>query len=172
MILSYQGKTPQIAEGVFIAPTAVLIGDVVIGANANIWFGAVLRGDLNQIMVGENSSVQDNCVLHCNLGHATIVRENCIVGHGAVLEGCIIGAGTMVGMNATVLSGAVLGENSLIAAGALIRENVTFPERALLAGVPAALKREVSQEQIDAHFATLQRYQGVMRNYPEFPHIS
>lgn len=165
MILSYQGKTPQIAEGVFIAPTAVLIGDVVVERGANIWFGAVLRGDLSQIYIGQNSSIQDNCVLHCNQRNHTIVHENTIVGHGAVLEGCTIGAGSLIGMNATVLSGSRLGENTLVAAAALIREQTIFEGGVLLAGVPATVKRKVTEAELDTHQAAIARYLAVVKNY-------
>ncbi|NJN84286.1 MAG: gamma carbonic anhydrase family protein, partial [Caldilineaceae bacterium] len=109
MIIEHMGKQPQIAEGVYLAPTATVIGDVIIEAGANIWFGAVLRGDSGRIVIGPRTSVQDNVVVHVNGHHDTIVEGDVIIGHGVVLEGCRIGQGALLGMNATVLSGAEVG---------------------------------------------------------------
>ncbi|NJL96141.1 MAG: gamma carbonic anhydrase family protein, partial [Anaerolineae bacterium] len=122
MLLKFKGHHPQIAPDVFLAPTATVIGDVIVGARANLWFGAVLRGDLNQLRVGARSSVQDNCVLHTNTSAPTVVGDDVIIGHGAVLEGCTIAPGCLIGMNATVLSGAQLGPGCIVAAGAVVRE--------------------------------------------------
>src|SRR3954465_12138373 len=131
MIIELDGKTPQVAEDAFIAPTAVLIGDVTIGAGASIWFGAVLRGDNSQIVIGRGSNVQDNCVIHCADGLPTIVGENVPIGHMAMLEGCTIGAGALVGMGAIVLQRAKVGAASLIAAGSVVGEGVEIPDGVL-----------------------------------------
>lgn len=167
MILSFQGKTPQIDPSAFIAPNAVIIGDVLIHAGANIWFGAVLRGDLNQIEIGTRSSIQDNCVLHCNRQFATRVRADVIVGHGAVLEGCDIGAASLIGMNATILSGSIIGGQSVVAAGSVVRERAEFPERALLTGVPAAIKRILDPEHYERILKGIESYQGIMPHYAD-----
>lgn len=144
MIVEFDGKTPRVAEGAFIAPTAVLIGDVVVEAEASIWFGAVLRGDNSSIVVGRGSNVQDNCVIHCAEGLPTIVGENVTVGHMAMLEGCVIGDGALVGMGAIVLQRASVGAGSLIAAGAVVGEGTEIPPGVLAAGVPARVKKELA----------------------------
>ena len=138
--LEFNGIRPRLAAGVYVAPTAVIIGDVTIGPGANIWFGAVIRGDAGPITIGARVSVQDNVVIHVNGHDPTVLEDDVLVGHAAVLEGCHIGAYTMVGMRATVLSGARVGAECLIAAGAVVREQSNFPPRTLIAGVPAAAK--------------------------------
>src|ERR1700687_5501754 len=114
-ILSYNGKTPKIGKGVFIAPTASIIGDVEIGDGASIWFGAVLRGDEAGIRIGANTSVQDNAVIHVYEGHDTVIEDHVTIGHGAILEACHIGSHALIGMRAVVLNRARIGARSLIA---------------------------------------------------------
>jgi carbonic anhydrase/acetyltransferase-like protein (isoleucine patch superfamily) len=143
MLIELDGVRPQVAEGVYIAPTAVLIGDVTVGAGSSIWFGAVLRGDSGRIIIGERVSVQDNVVIHVNERADTVVGDDVLIGHGAVLEGCHIGQGALIGMHATVLSGARVGERSLVAAGSLVREGAEIPVAVLAAGVPAEVKGEL-----------------------------
>ncbi|GIK42206.1 MAG: gamma carbonic anhydrase family protein [Chloroflexota bacterium] len=165
MIIEYTGKRPQIAEDAFIAPTAVIAGDVIIKAGANIWFGAVLRGDENQIVIGERSSIQDNVVIHVSVENPTIVGPDVTIGHAVVLEACRIEAGALVGMNATVLDGAVVGERALIAAGSVVRENQVIPADTLAAGVPAQIKGPMS-EAAREHVATATEvYQELAKNY-------
>ena len=140
MIIEFNGIRPRIAPDVYVAPTAVIIGDVTIGPGASVWFGAVIRGDSGPIVIGARVSIQDNAVIHVNEHDATILEDDVLVGHAAVLEGCHIGPYTMVGMRATVLSGARVGAGCLIAAGAVVREQSDFPARSLIAGVPAVRK--------------------------------
>lgn len=149
MIIELNGVRPTIAEDAYIAPTAVLIGNVTVKTGANIWFGAVLRGDTGAIVIGERTSVQDNVVIHVNEHEDTIIGDEVLIGHGAVLEGCTIGDGALVGMGAVVLSGATIGERSLIAAGAVVRENSRIPDAVLVAGVPAAVRGSLSTSQND-----------------------
>ena len=144
MIIELEGKTPRVAEDAFIAPTAVLIGDVTVEAGASIWFGAVLRGDNSAIVIGAGSNVQDNCVIHCADELPTIVGENVTVGHMAMLEGCTIGDGSLIGMGAIVLQRARVGAGSLIAAGAVVGEGAEIPQGVLAAGVPARVKKELA----------------------------
>src|SRR3954465_12977268 len=144
MIIELDGNTPQVAEDTFVAPTAVLIGDVKIHVGASIWFGAVLRGDNSSIVIGAGSNVQDNCVIHCADDLPTIVGENVTVGHMAMLEGCEIGDGALIGMGAIVLQRAKVGAASLIAAGAVVGEGVEIPAGVLAAGVPARVKKELA----------------------------
>ena len=145
-IIELGGVAPKIAEDAFIAPTAVLIGDVEVAAGASVWFGAVLRGDNSAIRIGEGSNVQDNCVIHCAKDLPTIVGANVTVGHMAMLEGCEIGDGSLIGMGAIVLQRASVGSGSLVAAGAVVGEGVQIPPGVLAAGVPARVKKEIAGE--------------------------
>lgn len=146
MLIEFNGIRPRIAPDVYVAPTAVIIGDVTIGAGSSVWFGAVIRGDAGPITIGERVSVQDNVVIHVNDHDATVLDDDVLVGHAAVLEGCHIGRWTMVGMRATVLSGARVGAECLIAAGAVVREHNHFAARSLIAGVPAVVKGPLPPE--------------------------
>ncbi len=144
MLIEYEGKKPQIAANVFIAPTAVLIGDVHVGEGASIWFGTVIRADHGTIKIGAGSSVQDNVTIHVPEESLTEVGVDVTVGHGAVLEGCRIGARTVVGMNAVVLNRVEVGEEVMIAAGSVLTEGTKVAARTLMAGVPAKVKKELS----------------------------
>jgi carbonic anhydrase/acetyltransferase-like protein (isoleucine patch superfamily) len=144
MIVEYEGKTPRVAEDAFVAPTAVLIGDVTVGAGASIWYGAVLRGDNSAIVIGDGSNVQDNCVIHCAQDLPTVVGANVTVGHMAMLEGCTIGDGALIGMGAIVLQRASVGARALVAAGAVVGEGMEIPDGVLAAGVPARVKKELA----------------------------
>ncbi len=143
-IIELDGVTPTIGEDVFLAPTAVLIGDVHIGDRANIWFGAVLRGDEAQIEIGEETSVQDNSVIHCARGLPTVVGRRVIIGHGAMLEGCRIEDEAVIGMGSIVLQRASVGARAMVAAGAVVSERTTVAPGVLAAGVPAKEKKELS----------------------------
>ncbi|MEA2169352.1 MAG: hypothetical protein QOF76_2652 [Solirubrobacteraceae bacterium] len=144
MIYDVDGKSPTIGAGCFIAPTAVLIGDVRVGDGANIWFGAVLRGDYSYIEIGAGCSVQDNSVLHCAEDLPTIVHDDVLIGHNAMLEGCVVEQHALIGMGAIVLQRARVGEHAMIAAGAVVSEGQTIGPRMLAAGVPAREKKELS----------------------------
>lgn len=140
-ILSYNGKTPKIGKGVFIAPTASVIGDVEIGDGASIWFGAVLRGDEAGIRIGRNTSVQDNVVIHVYEGHDTVIEDHVTIGHGAILEACHVKSGALIGMNAVVLERVIIGSQALVAAGSVVLEGQEIPDGVLAAGAPAKVKR-------------------------------
>ncbi|MCB1758660.1 MAG: gamma carbonic anhydrase family protein [Gammaproteobacteria bacterium] len=141
MLIEFEGKRPRIGDNVYIAPTAVLIGDVVVEEGASIWFGAVLRGDFGRIVIGRGSNVQDNVTMHVYDHGDTRLDENVTVGHGAVLEGCQVGAGSVIGMNAVVLPRARLGRQVMVAAGAVVSEGMEVPDRVLIAGIPAKVKK-------------------------------
>jgi carbonic anhydrase/acetyltransferase-like protein (isoleucine patch superfamily) len=147
MIIEYKGKRPNIAATAFIAPTAVLIGDVSVGDEASIWWGAVLRSDenANPIIVGARTSIQDNCVIHSGEA-ATIIEDDCTVGHGAIMEGCVIRRGAIIGMNSTLLDNSEIGEEALIAAGSVVVPHTKIPARTLAAGTPAKVKKEITGE--------------------------
>src|SRR3979490_2283365 len=123
----FNGKRPAVHPDAYIAPTAVLIGDVDIGAGASVWFGAVLRGDESQIKVGDGANIQDNAVLHCAHNLPTVIEQNASVGHSAQLEGCVVEQGAVVGMGATMLQRSRLGAGSLLAAGAVLGEGSEIP---------------------------------------------
>lgn len=145
LILEFNGKRPKIAPDAFIAPDAVLIGNVTIHAQASIWFGAVLRGDdpENGIVVGAGSSVQDNCVIHVGAWAPTIIGELVTVGHGAKFESCSIGDRSIIGMNAVILQNAEIGEECLVAANTVVLEHHIIPRRSLVAGVPGKVKKSL-----------------------------
>src|SRR6267143_554231 len=135
------GKRPKVHPDAYIAPPAVLIGDVEVEAGASVWFGAVLRADEAQIKVGEGSNVQDNAVIHCATNLPTLIESNVTIGHSALLEGCIVERGALVGMGATMLQRSRLGAGSMLAAGAVLQEGVHIPPGQLAAGVPATVKK-------------------------------
>ena len=134
-------KRPKVHPGAYIAPTAVLIGDVEVHAGASVWFGAVLRGDESKITVGEGANVQDNAVIHCAEDLPTVIEENATVGHAAQLEGCVVERGALVGMGATMLQRSRLGAAAMLAAGAVLTEGSEVPAGHLAAGVPARVKK-------------------------------
>jgi carbonic anhydrase/acetyltransferase-like protein (isoleucine patch superfamily) len=142
--MELDGVSPTIGRDVWLAPTAVLVGDVRIGDNASIWFGAVLRGDSSTIHIGAGTAVQDNAVVHCAKDLPTVVGENVIVGHSAMLEGCVVEDGAIVGMGAIVLQRARLGAGSMLAAGAVLAERSEIAAGMLAAGVPAREKKPLS----------------------------
>ena len=137
MLIAFEGKSPVVDPTAFIAPTAVLIGDVEVGAEASIWFGTVIRADNGPIRIGARSSVQDNAVLHVSERGATIVCEDVTVGHGACLEDCRIEAGALVGSGAIVLNGAVVGHGAVVGAGSVVLAGFTVPPETLAVGSPA-----------------------------------
>ena len=167
MIIEYKGKRPQIHSTAYIAPTATIIGDVVIEAEASVWFGAVIRGDHGRIIIGARSSVQDNVVVHVNARCDTIVDADVTIGHGVVLEGCHLHHGVLVGMNATVLSGAVVEAGALVAAGAVVGENQHIPAGMLAAGVPARIKGALSEQTQQRLKEAPLSYVAYGRSYPQ-----
>lgn len=143
MFIEYGGKTPKVHPTAFIAPTAVLIGDVEVAESASIWFGAVLRGDNGPIRIGARSNVQDNAVIHVSENCATIVGDDVTIGHCATMEDCTIGNGALIGTNAVVLNGATVGKRSLIAAGSVVGANARIPDEVVAAGAPAVVKKKL-----------------------------
>ena len=141
MEFELSGKRPRVHPDAYIAPTAVLIGDVEIGAGASVWFGAVLRGDEAAIRIGDGANVQDNAVIHCARNLPTLIERNASVGHSAQLEGCVVEQGAVVGMGATMLQRSRLGAGSMLAAGALLGEGQAVPAGHMAAGVPATVKK-------------------------------
>ncbi|MFQ5682450.1 MAG: gamma carbonic anhydrase family protein [Candidatus Binatia bacterium] len=166
MIIEYKGRKPKISPKAFIAPTAVLIGDVTLGDEVSVWFGAVIRSDQNEnpILVGPRTSIQDNCVIHSGES-PTILDEDVTVGHGAIMEGCVIRHGAIIGMNVTVLEDTEIGAESLIAAGSVIVPHTKIPPHVLAAGSPAKVKKEISGETLNWIKMGSSTYVDLCRNY-------
>jgi carbonic anhydrase/acetyltransferase-like protein (isoleucine patch superfamily) len=148
LILPYEDYEPVVSESAWVAPNATLIGRVTLRENSGVYYGTVLRGDRADIVLGAGSNLQDNVTVHCDPGTPTIIGSGVSVGHAAVLHGCIIEDDVLIGMGATVLNRAVVGTGSLVAAGAVILEDTVIPPRSLVAGVPAKVRRELSDEEV------------------------
>jgi carbonic anhydrase/acetyltransferase-like protein (isoleucine patch superfamily) len=162
IVRAYGGKEPRFGARVFIAENAAIIGDVELADDVSIWYGVVLRGDIFHIRIGARSNVQDNCVFHVEAGSdAAILGEQVTVGHAAVVHGCTIDDGALVGIGARVLSGAHVGERALIGAGAVVREGMQVPPKTLVVGVPGQIKRELTNDE-------LARLDRSWRNYVEY----
>jgi len=146
MLIPFRGKQPRVDPTAFIAPTAVLIGDVEIGAESSVWFGAVLRGDNGPIRIGARTSVQDNAVVHVSEHGATLIGDDVTIGHAAVMEDCDVKRYALIGSNATLLNGCSIGEGALIAAGSVVGERAEIPPRVVAAGAPAKVKKTLEGE--------------------------
>ncbi|MNZ56912.1 dTDP-3-amino-3,6-dideoxy-alpha-D-galactopyranose 3-N-acetyltransferase [compost metagenome] len=148
MLLGYKGLMPSLDSTVFVAEGAKIIGDVSIGSESSIWYNAVLRGDLAEIMVGNRCNIQDGVIGHVNSDQPLVVMDDVSVGHGAIIHGCTIGKGTLIGMGAIVLNGAQIGEYALVGAGSLITENTVIPPYTLCLGSPARVVRELTENDL------------------------
>lgn len=165
MIYALDGIAPQIDPSAWVADTAVLIGKITLEADANIWFGATLRGDNEEIRVGRGSNVQENSVLHTDMGHPLTIGPNCTIGHKAMLHGCTIGEGSLIGMGATILNGAKIGKGCLIGAGALITEGKVIPDGSLVMGAPGKVVRQLDAEAQARLLKSAQGYQANARRF-------
>lgn len=148
MLVTYQDKTPDIAKAAFVAENATLVGDVTLSPGSSIWYGAVLRGDLDAIIIGENSNVQDNVTLHSDTGYPVVLGRGVTVGHNAVVHGATVGDDTLIGMGAVVLDDAVIGKECIVGAGALVTAGAHFPDGSLILGSPAKAVSELHPLQI------------------------
>ena len=158
MIYALDGREPELGEGVWVAPDAAVIGLVTLGAGASVWFGATLRGDNEPIRVGEGTNLQDLCVVHTDPGCPATVGRDCTIGHRAILHGCTIGDGSLIGMGATVLNGARVGRGCLIGAGALVTEGKEIPDGHLALGAPAKVLRPLDDAARKGLLASARRY--------------
>jgi carbonic anhydrase/acetyltransferase-like protein (isoleucine patch superfamily) len=158
MIYALDGIAPQLGAEAWVAPDANLIGKVTLEAAANVWFGATLRGDNERITVGRGSNVQEACVLHTDPGYPLVIGADCTIGHKAMLHGCIVGDGALIGMGATVLNGARIGPGCLIGAGALVTEGKEIPEGSLVMGAPGKVVRPLDEGQRAALLASAAHY--------------
>src|SRR3712207_4343329 len=148
-LLPHSDASPEVADSAWVAPGAYVVGDVHLGEESSVWYGAVLRGDTEPIRIGARTNIQDGCVLHADPGYPAIIGEDCVVGHKAIVHGCEVGDRCLVGMGATILNGARIGEGSIVAAGALVPEGKEFPPYSLIVGIPAKPVKEVTEEQIE-----------------------
>lgn len=171
-LIPYANITPTIDPTVFIGQGSIIIGDVHIGRDSSVWFNAVIRGDVHEIRIGERTNIQDLAMLHvqCNM-HSLTIGNGVTVGHSAVLHGCVVEDFAQIGMNATVLNGAVVSAYSIVAAGAVVRENFVVPPRTLVAGVPAKVIRELSEEECAKLEQGAQNYIDYVRSYRENSNI-
>ncbi|MEM1341623.1 MAG: gamma carbonic anhydrase family protein [Pseudomonadota bacterium] len=167
MIYALGDRKPEIDADAWIAPGAHVMGDVVLGAGVGVWFGAVLRGDNEPIRVGEATNIQENAVLHTDIGFPLEIGPRCTIGHKAMLHGCRIGEGSLIGMGATVLNGAVIGKHCLIGACALITEGKEIPDGSLVMGAPGKVVRMLDSEAIALLEASAAGYRANMERFRE-----
>jgi len=161
-VISFENKVPEIGARVFPAPGSVVLGEVFLGDDVSVWFNVILRADIHWIRVGARSNLQDGVIVHVeNQQSPTLLEDEVSVGHGAILHGCTVGSGALVGMGAKILNDAVIGEGSLVAAGAVVREGFKAPPRSLVVGVPAVVKRALTDEEY-------KRARGTALNYLQY----
>ena len=166
MIKPFKGKTPKIHSTAFITDDAIVIGDVEIGAESSVWFGSILRGDVNYIRIGERTNIQDACVIHVSSrDHPTVLEDEITVGHRVTLHGCHVEYGCLVGIGSIILDGAHIGSRSLIAAGSLVTPDTVIPPESLVMGAPARVKRALTAEELDNLDRSWRNYVELSRQY-------
>lgn len=165
MILNFQGKKPMINEKSFIAENATIIGEVVIKKYASIWYNVVLRGDIASIIIGENTSVQDGSIVHCDTGISTIVGNNVTIGHNVVLHACKIGDNSLIGIGTVVLDRAEIGEGTIIGAGAIVTPRTKIPPYSMAVGIPAKVVRNLNEEEVEGLKNHAMGYVELMKKY-------
>jgi carbonic anhydrase/acetyltransferase-like protein (isoleucine patch superfamily) len=164
-VLALPGATPAVDPTAFVAPGARIIGDVTLSGEASVWYNAVLRADSAPIIIGAGSNLQDNVSVHVDADYPVRIGENVSVGHNAVVHGCTIGDGSLIGMGSVILSGAVIGAGCLIAGGAVVLEGAVIPDGSLVAGVPAKVRRELTDEERERLRANADIYRGHLRTH-------
>lgn len=166
--MPFRGKKPSIHPSAFVAPGAHIIGDVRVGKNSSVWFGAVLRGDIQSIQVGEITNIQDGCVLHVDRDKPCILKNGIIMGHQATAHACLVEDGVLIGIGARILSGARIGAFSLIGAATLVKENDVIPPLSLVLGVPGRVVRKLTEKEAAAHIALADRYNKLADVYKKY----
>jgi carbonic anhydrase/acetyltransferase-like protein (isoleucine patch superfamily) len=159
------GRVPHVDRSAWIADTATVVGDVTVGAGTAVFYSAVLRADMESVIVGTGSNIQDGAVLHADPGFPARIGDDVSVGHGAVLHGCTVEEGCLIGMNATILNGAVIGAGSLVAANALVPEGTVIPPRSLVAGVPGKVRRELTDDEVERNRANAAVYRQLAETH-------
>ena len=157
IIKQFQDKTPKLT-GAYLAEDVSVIGDVTVEENASIWYGAVLRGDVDRIFIGADTSVQDNSVVHCSTGMPTVIGKNCVVGHNAILHSCTVEDGCLIGMGAVLLDGCLIGRGSIVAAGAVVSPGKVIPPNSMVMGVPGRVTRQLTDKDQEATAWSVQHY--------------
>lgn len=166
IVRPHDGKEPRLGTRVFVAENAALIGDVEIGNDCSIWFSTTVRGDVHFIRIGSRTNVQDNCTIHVTDGQwPTVIGEEVTIGHGAIVHGCTVKRGALIGMGSRVLDGAVIGESALVGAGALVPEGMHVPPRTLVVGVPARVKRPLTDEELTRLDESWRHYVALKEKY-------
>ena len=173
MITNYKEFTPEIGERTFIAPSANVIGDVKIGADSSVWFGAIIRGDVHSITIGSRTSIQDLSMVHVSQytksdksdGYATKIGNDVTVGHKVMLHGCTIGDACLIGMSATLVDGCEIGKESIVAAGSIVTQNKKFPPQSLIIGTPAKVLRKLSGKEIENIYKSAENYVNYKDSY-------
>ncbi len=164
-LYALDGIAPEIDQDSWVAPDANLVGKIVVEAAASVWFGCTLRGDNEEIRIGAGSNVQENTVMHTDMGFPLIIGAGCTIGHKAMLHGCVIGENSLIGMGATVLNGARIGKNCLIGAGALITEGKEIPDGSLVMGAPGKVVRDLDDKAIEGLRMSALHYQENVRRF-------
>ena len=172
LILPFEGRTPRIHPSAWIAPTAVIIGDVRIGPDASVFYGCVLRGDINSISIGARTNIQDNSVIHVDGDAPVVIGDDVTVGHMALVHGSTVGSRSLIGMKSGLLSRSKIGAGSLIAAGAVVLEGQEIPEASLAAGIPAKVHRELDDESAEQFIAHAGRYVETARGHADLTPVS
>lgn len=165
MILKFKEFYPKIDQSAWIAPSADLIGNIEIGEDSSIWFGCVIRSDINEVKIGKNTNIQDLSCIHTDTNSKTIIGNNVTVGHKVMLHGCIIEDNCLIGMSATILDNAVIGEGSIVGANSLVTAGKVFPPRSLIMGSPAKLVKELTKEDEDKFKAHAMHYVDYKNEY-------
>ncbi|MCX7822218.1 MAG: gamma carbonic anhydrase family protein [Syntrophobacterales bacterium] len=171
-LIQYKGTYPKIAKDVYIAPGAVVIGDVEIGSKSSIWFYTVVRGDVNFIRIGEETNIQDHSVLHVTTEKFPLrIGDRVTVGHRAVIHGCTVEDECLIGMGAIILDGARIGKHSIVAAGAVVPQGMEVPENSLVMGIPARVQKKISNGEIDRIIETAKKYASLAEEYRQPTHF-
>lgn len=165
MILKYKERVPQIAESAYVPETCTVAGNVKIHAGASIWPYASLRGDMEEIIVGEGSNVQDNVTVHTDKGFPAVIGAGVSIGHNAVIHGCTIGDNTLIGMGAVILNGARIGKDCIVGAGAVVRQGMEVPDGSMVLGLPASVKRPLRPEEIEGNRENAREYSALAQEY-------
>lgn len=166
-VFSYQHDWPTLAADVYVAPGARIIGRVTVGTGSSIWFNAVVRGDMDEIVIGDQTNIQDNATVHVDSGVPVCIGSRVTVGHNAILHGCTVEDEVLVGMGAIILNGAVVGSSSIIAAGSVVAPGTVIPPRSLVMGIPGKVVRELTDDQLPAVDGMYRRYADLRRVYSE-----
>ena len=167
MIIKYKNKSPSVSEDCFIAPNSTIAGDVEISAGASVWFGAVIRGDNAKVTIGENSNIQDNAVVHVDMGKPVSIGKDVTIGHSAIIHGCTIGDNSLIGMGAIVMNGAKIGKDCIIGAGALVTEDTIIPDGKVAFGSPAKVVKDTGIKAKTMNKLTAVAYKTEAKEYKE-----